>query len=549
MTSTSRRIIFFLASIATLAVPFIVARAFEINDLTGGISGPTITTTTAGLDGYRTEECKVKANEAMNLFKSGYLRQIVTDTLAGMVSDFRDYFAQRLACYFENFTYNGWGPSGGKTCATALGGDVPTILKRNFMDQVEQRFIASCTANEMRTQIGDDIRRIIQENGPDGGAAYIKDWVNDVYVDPDQRAINRFNAILVNMDICEDFKEAVFGYFGVPQSYIDDPPPLTGLGLRVDGDTSFDQTAACKRPAGLTPENLDGDFLGNGGFESLTILMEPQNHFTGFIHLAEAELTRQRSVAVAAAEARAIAGGGFTGTFAECAKDPNGKCLADGDGEQPPGGLRDANAAVVQSELAWIVNSKDSEDQLIGDVRLRVVSMILDMQAKALDYDVEIGSGTQGYADVGAGTRPPAQLTQPPAQSPAPGTTDPNDALCTGGDPRCLCVRNAPYLGGLRGRVGDATAAAVIQHPELVTPPGCTGNECSVVAGQEVLFLNAICETLIGDFALNCHPNAGSDDQIVVDAGDRNVSVDVIQSTGPLRIPGQTVAACEAGVQ
>jgi hypothetical protein len=295
---------------------------------------------------------------------------------------------------------------------------------------------------------------------------------------------------------------------------------------------------------------LNSDFVANGGFDMLNRYMRPENNFENFVSMAEEELSIQRATLVRAAESEAIAGGGFRSSYGDAEsscinRDTYGKCLAYGPIRQPAGALRDANSAVFKSELDWIVNSKDSQDQLIGDVRLRAVSMIMDMQARALSYDVEAGAGTRQYADVGSGTKSPDDPAFPlPSSSPG------SDPLCTGGDPRCTCVRNDPNFASLRDMVGEATATATLQHPELVQPAGCAGNECSVIPGQEVTFLHAICETVQGDFVLNCHPNAGSVDEIVVDLGNVTISVDVILGgSNRVRVPGQTVAACQAGVQ
>jgi hypothetical protein len=190
---------------------------------------------------------------------------------------------------------------------------------------------------------------------------------------------------------------------------------------------------------------------------------------------------------------------------------------------------------------------------LVGDVYMRAVSMVLDIQARALEYDVEIGRGTQKYADIGSGTRPVDRVNNPtPGPTSGPGGTDPNDPLCTGGDPRCTCVRNDPQLAGLRSLVGRAVREATIQHAGegIFQPQGCVGDECTVVPGREVDALNAFCEVGTGQFLLNCHPNQGSVDEIVVDLDVFTVSFDVILgANNGVRTQPQSVARCEPGVQ
>lgn len=542
MSSNLRTILVSLALAAILSAP--VASAFDINDLLRS-DQPGFET---GLDGYYAGECQLKGEEFLKLFKEGYLKQLVTEGLKSYAEDLRNYAVQIAVAKLASILGFGSGVPGGFVANRDVGGTIADILKRKFMDEVESRFIASCTANKMRVEIGNDIRRIIQENGPDGAPAYVTDWVEDVYVSEDQRAILRFCAQLANTDVCPYMANDVAAYFGknysCPLSYFQNPPSLVGLNAGVDGGEPFLSRAACTMPDGFDPELLSADFVGYGGFDALNRYLRPENNFENFVAMAEAELASQRATLVRAAEAEAIGAGGYRSAYGPCLNfDENGKCLAFGPIRQPAGALRDANAAVVQGEIDWVVNSKDSPDELVGDVRLRVVSMMMDMAAQALDYDVEIGRDTQKYVDIGSGDRAPEEVTAP---TPTPG---PDDLACTGGDSRCRCVRDDPNLEPLRMAVGDATRQATIQHPELVTPTGCVGNECTVVAGQNVTFLNAVCDTTLGDSSLHCHPKAGSSDQIVVDFGFQTISVDILASDGQVLVPGQPIAMCDIGVQ
>jgi hypothetical protein len=398
--------------------------------------------------------------------------------------------------------------------------------------------------------VTDDIRRIIQENGPDGGPAYVTDWVG-LYANEDTRAINRFNAILVNTDICPYFRDRALTRLDVPRSYIDNPPALTGLD-RIDGEAPFSLRASCTMNPSFDPERLNTDFAGAGGFDAVRAMQEPQNNYDGFIKMAITERAKQRATLIAAAEAEAIAGGGFRSAYGPAEescinRDPNGNCLALGPVKQPAGGLRDANAATIQAEYDWINTSKEM-NTLLGDVRARLASLVLDIDSEPLGYDLEFDGSTQDYEDIGAGTRLPDDASFSPIPGPGgsgggSGGGDPNDPTCTGGNPLCVCVRNAPELSFLRDQIAEATRAAIVQHPELVTPDGN-----SVLPGQNRTFLDAVCTTSIGA-AFGCHINGDSEDEIVVDMLTNTVSIDLITAEGVIRIPGQTVAACQVGVQ
>ncbi len=493
--------------------------------------------------------------DGLNALRNGYLKQIVTDTINELKSLVVSYGFQLALCNLipDKVVNVGALGIGGQVifkspnCPMDLGGHTASVIKRNTLDKIKNDFFARCLANGTRIRMGDDVRRIIQENGPDGGPAYVTDWTA-LYADEDARAINRFNAILVNTKICPYFRDYVYQYFGVPQSYIDNPPGLTGLGLRVDGGTSFNQRAACGLPDNFTPASFNQNFLGLGGFDTVEVFMQPENNPGGFIRMAEAELAKQRSVGIAAAVNDAVAGGGFRSSSGDVSEscinmDPNGKCLAFAPIKQPGGALRDANAAAIQSEFDWVVSSNEM-NTLMGDIGSRLASMIYDLGAKAIDYDVEFSGGAQDYIDIGTGVKPPEDVALPVVPG-SGGSGDPNDPTCTGGNPDCVCVRNAPEFGPLLTQVADATRAAIVQHENDI-PPMLSGG--SVLPGQGRLFLIAVCETSIGQL-YGCRPNGDSEDEIVIEGPTNTISIDIIAANGAIRIPGQTIALCRPGVQ
>jgi hypothetical protein len=507
-------------------------------------------------------QCKTKAVlDGLKAIRNGYLKQIVTDTINQFKALIAKYALQLIICNVVNFDktvhIGAFGIGGditfkGPNCSIDMGGEASAILQRNTIDKFENDFIARCIADSARKKAEVDARRIILENGPDGGPAYVTSWIDDIYVDEDQRGIRRFCAILANTDVCPYMRDYVYSYFTeCPRSYFETPPDLTGLGARVDGGDSFVQQAQCTLPDGVTPERLSYDFSTFGGFQGLSLLMEPQNNPDGFIALAEEELATQRAVSVRAAEAEAIAGGGFRSLYGDAAsscinRDANGYCLALGPVRQPSGAVRDSNSAAIEAEFSWI-NSSDTMNTLMGDVSRRLTRMLLTIDELPQDYDIRFDASSQKYRDIGSGLKPPENLPVPEITTP----TDPGDLadpLCTGGNPDCFCIKNDPQFFAIREVVAEATEAAIIQHPELVQPPGCVGNECSVIPGNEQLFLIAICETTVGE-SVECHPNAGSSDEVVVDAVYFSVSVDVLTSDGRARIPGQTIAACQPGIQ
>lgn len=549
MRADIRRICIALIVVASAAIPLWHASAFGEDDI-------------IVVDfNQKTEDLICKSQgilDGINALRNGYLKQIVKDTINELRDMITTYAFQFVLCnVIPDVTTNvgALGIGGQVTfkspgCPVLTGGQISSLIKRNTLDKIQNDFFARCLANGVRNRMGDDVRRIIQENGPDGGPAYVTDWVG-LYADEDQRAINRFNAILVNTNICPYFRDYVYKYFGVPQSYIDNPPPITGLGLRVDGGDAFNQRAGCGLPDNFTPASLDQNFLAMGGFAAVEVLMQPENNPGGFIRIAEQELAKQRAVGVAAAVNDAVAGGGFRSSSGDVTEscinmDPNGKCLAFAPIKAPGGALRDANAAAVQSEFDWVVSSNEM-NTLMGDIGSRLSSMVYDLGAKALDYEVEFSGGAQNYIDIGNGILPPEDVHLPtlPESGGTGGTGDPNDPTCTGGNPDCICVRGVAELAPLRERVSEAIRAAIIQHQDDI-PPMLDGG--SVLPGMGRLFLIAVCETSIGQ-SLGCRPNGDSEDEIVISGATNSVSLDIIAASGAIRIPPETVAACRVGVQ
>lgn len=548
MRSDILRILITLVVIAAAAIPLYRANAYDIND----IVEVRINDKTADL------VCKSQTVlDGIKRIQDGYLKQLVKDTLNELKDLVTAYALELIVCNLTDFdkTINvgAFGIGGtitfkGPNCEKSLGGADVAAFKRQVLDRIKNDFIARCIADGARRKAELDVRQIILENGPDGGPAYVTSYIDDVYIKEDERGIRRFCAILANTDVCPYMRDEVYSYFSeCPRSYFENPPDLTGLGARVDGGDSFVQRAQCTADT-ITPEALSYDFLGYGGFDGLNLLMEPQNNPDGFIAMAEEELATQRATAIRAAELELD--GGFWSFYGDsstsCLNPVDGKCNAKGPIRQPAGAVRDINAIPIQAEFDWINNS-DQMNTLMGDVRARLASMILTIDEMPLEYDIEFDASTQDYEDIGAGLKPPEDIRLPTLPIPS-GAGEPGDDLCTGGNPDCFCARSDPRFFAVRDLVAEATEAAIQQHPEHVTPEGCVGNECSVVPGDEVLFLNDICETTVGE-SIECHPNAGSSDEVVVTASYFSVSVDVITSNGRVRIPGQTVAACQPGVQ
>lgn len=436
---------------------------------------------------------------------AGYIKQLIADTLSDFIQSEISFAIQRVKCYFAGLSVFGSGSSG-NTCTIATGGSTDSILKRSFMNTLKRDYVAACILD----QTGNDINRIIQENGPDSGPAYVTDWDN-LYSAEGARGTDRFYAELVNTNICDYFRDKVYIHFGVPQSYINNPPSLTGI-VSVDGGSSFPQRAQCTLPPAFSPEQLDRAM----DFDILPVFGDPQNNYDGFIRMAEEEKTAQENTAVQAARDDAVAGGGFRSTVSCTNRDPNGKCLA-WQITQVSGGLRDYKAADTQAMF-----NQAQTNQAYNGVRMRILSQILDMAGRAADS--EVSQTAQDYAN---GT-----VETPPVATPTPSST------CTTQPPAgCYCLSGEPSLEQARQELSTATSKAIAANASLLNADG------TVRAGSEQAFLQAVCDSDTGR-ALQCSPVNGSATEVQIPiGGGYSVHYTVLVGDFILR-PGDFTFAC-----
>lgn len=432
------------------------------------------------------------------------------------------------------------GGASGPDCVQTVKSDTMGYLKAQWQQTKQESFLAQCSVAFSITDIGDTVDRMIQEQGPGGVAAYAQNWGVAAYIEPDELARRRFWSELVNTKICGQFKDYALDYFGVPQSYRDNPPDISSIELRVNADSPFMLSAACTLPDDYQPPSDAAAFILGGGWSLMAQLAEPQNNRELFLRLGEEELAHQRSAMLESANTQLIAGGGYLPTYGNAgenclrAPDSNG-CIDYGTIKQAPGAVRDMRTATLQAEMNFILNAANSDgtDAGVSDMATRIQARLLDMASEPLPFQISLGL-----------TDNPNNYTPTPTPSLPPGSGNADDPLCTGGNLQCVCIQNdtgAQALGNTL--VKNAIAKAMTMNPSLFIP----GTEQIVPGTDARLVLQAICDQVTD---VTCQPHPSKTNEIVLITGGTGLGFDVITSDGFIRMSGGIpVAACEYGVQ
>jgi hypothetical protein len=184
-------------------------------------------------------------------------------------------------------------------------------------------------------------------------------------------------------------------------------------------------------------------------------------------------------------------------------------------------------AALNQTELNLATNG----GPVTNDTVRRMTSLFMDRTSPPSNFQFSLNTGT-GTLTTSTPTPPPT-----PTPTPSPGVTP--DPACSGIPAACTCSANDSSAQAFAtGAVQDAERRAMNKHPELLT-----ADKTGVAPGMNTNFLTAVCAEL----GSTCSPRAGSQNEVVVIASSVEFSVNIITSTGVVRLPGQTIAVCPAG--
>ncbi len=518
-----------------------VGQAISLNDL--GISRPRsldvqVISEEQGLNGSKYAECSGDIFSLFNGRLQEQTKQWAEDTANQLLGSLKGMLVSNATCaagnWLSKFTKFGYRPFGAfSQCDVVTSSDMKAELGDQLKNRLKSNFLVSCTSDTMRHAVTDTVTAMIQTQGLDGGMAAATDWSYFLNVRPAEIAQRQWWTILANTNICPWFRDQALTSLGVPQSYRENPPAISSMGFRTDERPPFQLRGSCTLDQDFDISDTSPEAVKkNGGWQIGLALDEEQNNPNGFIKLALEEFAKLKAAHLSAATTRYIAGGGFDGIYGECAKDPDGKCYDDGAMKQVPGAVRD----IVKSDIEGLylhLNLANGEDGLLDDVASQLQTRLLDLANAPLPFKIEFGA-----------ERDPKNFTPAPTPPPAPGTTDPNDAACTGGDARCTCVKDDPQTREIAsGVIGPAIGSVMQTNPELFVP----GTNQIAPGADFRAVLGAIC-TSIGVEV--CHPHPNQDDEIVLTIGGLSTSYDVITGDGFARTDGGApVATCSEGVQ
>jgi hypothetical protein len=421
----------------------------------------------------------------------------------------------------------------------SAGKDIEKNLRQQKED-FKNRFVGGCVAASQLADMMELAREITNQWGPDGAPVYVTNWVNDIFTEPDRRALRRMWALLVSTEICPHFRESALDYFGVPLTYRENPPLVASGELAIGANTPFQERARCTLPEGYAavPLTESGSMAAGGGYLILERESEPQHNYVDFIDLASAELATQRAATVQAALAEATSAGGVRSIYGNAAgscriRDGMGSCIELTEAIQPP-----SNAAVIAAlpinipVEAALQQAPGPEDPPVNDMMATFANHVMSMLNQPLPFRIQFGFQND----------PKVVGTPAPAATPGP-----DDLACTGGDARCSCVQNnATVQQSIQASVGPAMTRLQAARPELFSPPG-SSQIAPGVSQRDVA--QALCDNL-SESPGQCVVHPSQDDEIVLILGGQTISVDVITSQGGLRSGGGTaIASCPLGVQ
>ena len=514
-----------------------ISHAISLNEL--GISRPQsldidFISESRGLDGSKYSQCTTDIFTLFNGQLGQQLKYLAVDTVNELITSAKDMAIQTAMCSLGNWVRTA---TGGfvdpPKCVKVLASDAKAELKAQLKQRLKSNFLVQCTGDTMRYIVTNTITDIIQTQGLDGGIAAATDWSYLQTRRPAEIAQKQWWTLLVNTDICPEFRDKVLNDLGVPQSYRDQPPLIDASGFRTDERAPFQLRASCTIPRNFDVTDANADQGGNSGWQYMELLDAPQNNWRKFERMALTEFEELKTARKAEAQTMlGGGGGGFTGTFGECARDPFGDCYNDGSMKLVPAAVRDAWKSSIEADFSTITNAT-GESGLLEDVAANIQVRLLDLANKPLPLKLELGS-----------ERNPANFTPDPAPSLSPGETGPNDSACTGGNPLCTCVKDNTDARSF----ASAALAPAISDVMKNNPLWFENNTSKIAGGVDYRsILQAVCTTLGTSL---CHPHPNQDDEIVMSSEGIDTSFDVITGDGYVRTDGGSpVAACSEGVQ
>ena len=410
--------------------------------------------------------------------------------------------------------------------------DIDAAAKDAAQRELYYNNIVRCTARAMITDVSDKAARIARENGRDGGAAYVQDFV-ELRLSAEERGRATAQNLFANTRYCpwvQAEMEALFNFHPEEARATTEHPDSNG--------EPYTQRAECSFPPDTTLNKALNDP------SAVYLLSQPQNNIYGSFAMAQEETNRQITLQVEADTTEAIAGSGFLGSRGANAEEScvnrneQGICLQYAPVVQPGSQIGANLTAATEAEYNWLITS-DEVGSLVGDTALRIVNRMQDLTTPDIQFDFTTDAGLEKYLD----SRPTPTAT-PPFEDP----DNPSPVYCgLPSETQCSCLANPSDPGyesaqqTARTLISDAAGAAAFKNPQLVT-------DGVVQPGRNAEFIVQICFEL-GLSNRGCRPNTPrADDILIFSAGASEIFIDVIRADGRVRTTPTAQYTCAIGV-
>jgi len=239
---------------------------------------------------------------------------------------------------------------------------------------------ARCVARQLFDGGISGILNTVRTSGRDGSAAYVKDWRNFI-TSAEYRGEDIFRGILSNTKLCDYIDEDIKNVFGV----INKTSLPTNVQTRVGNLDPYQLRASCTMPSGFNLDDYKKDFVGNGGWQAFSRLLQPQNNYFGSLFGALDESAKQRELEKSADTNEAVSGEGYTSKRDACQSTGGGaRCVVLGKVLTPGSTLSKAVNSTFQSELDWLANS-DELNEVIATLIERFINRLLDISAEDIE--------------------------------------------------------------------------------------------------------------------------------------------------------------------
>lgn len=338
-----------------------------------------------------------------------------------------------------------------------LTNTVPVIDQEVFTKERIYDLISRCFAREILNAMTGRMIGAVRTSGRDGGPAFVRNWRN-FKLTAQRRGENIFRSILGSTELCPYISGDIKSLFRA-----DGQPNSSFVNSRVNNLDPYAFRARCTMPYGWNIDNYKSDFSGNGGWDALSRLSQPQNNFYGNLLMSLGEVSLQRNAEEESDTASVIAGLGFDSRRGRSRAEncrlaaSNGQCIVYKDILTPGSILQQSTSNVIQQELAWVTNV-DELNELVSTLTELMISRVLNLAKPDLtpqesfpreiypggrqsDFDLPVNpdSGSSGPAPEPEPIPIPDPLTaciQACIQSVC-GQPDPYCVYQCGGDPVC----------------------------------------------------------------------------------------------------------------